>query len=98
MLDILQRFLRLEGYSFSRIDGSVPINKRQYIMDDFNRNPNKMVRYLQPNETKSVSSNHRKRERTNETNNKKEKGMKNMEEPVVKKNKKIEREKPKRKE
>lgn len=43
MLDILQRFLRKEGYSFSRIDGSVPVNKRQFIMDDFNRNPNKMV-------------------------------------------------------
>lgn len=43
MLDILQLFLRKEAYSFSRIDGSVPIQKRQTIVDDFNKNPNKTV-------------------------------------------------------
>ncbi|KAI4228223.1 MAG: hypothetical protein L6R36_001802 [Xanthoria steineri] len=38
-LDLLGRLLTSVGHPFSRIDGSTPSNKRQEIIDDFNRSP-----------------------------------------------------------
>ncbi|KAL8651023.1 MAG: hypothetical protein Q9226_004890 [Calogaya cf. arnoldii] len=38
-LDLIGRLLTSVGHSFSRIDGSTPSNKRQEIIDDFNRSP-----------------------------------------------------------
>lgn len=38
-LDLLGRLLTSVGHTFSRIDGSTPSNKRQEIIDDFNRSP-----------------------------------------------------------
>ncbi|XP_031255317.1 switch 2 isoform X1 [Pistacia vera] len=43
MLDILEKFLIRKGYSFSRLDGSTPINLRQPLVDDFNSSPSKQV-------------------------------------------------------
>ncbi|KAL8930110.1 MAG: hypothetical protein Q9172_000195 [Xanthocarpia lactea] len=38
-LDLLGGLLTSVGHSFARIDGSTPSNKRQGIIDDFNRSP-----------------------------------------------------------
>ncbi|XP_023233161.1 DNA repair and recombination protein RAD54B-like isoform X1 [Centruroides sculpturatus] len=35
-LDILQKYCRLKGYSFVRLDGSTPASSRQNIVDSFN--------------------------------------------------------------
>jgi SNF2 family DNA or RNA helicase len=42
-MDILERFLRKERYSFNRLDGSTPITQRQKIVDNFNNSPNKFI-------------------------------------------------------
>lgn len=43
MLDILEKFLIRKGYCFSRLDGSTPMNSRQFLVDNFNRSPSKQV-------------------------------------------------------
>ncbi|KAK1279882.1 DNA repair and recombination protein RAD54 [Acorus gramineus] len=43
MLDILEKFLIRKGYCFSRLDGSTPMNSRQFIIDEFNTSPSKQV-------------------------------------------------------
>lgn len=43
MLDILEKFHIRKGYSFSRLDGSTPMNLRQSLVDEFNRSPSKQV-------------------------------------------------------
>jgi SWI/SNF-related matrix-associated actin-dependent regulator 1 of chromatin subfamily A len=37
VLDILELFLEHEGYSFVRLDGQTPVNSRQEIIDDYNK-------------------------------------------------------------
>ncbi len=39
MLDILEAFLNLYGYTYVRLDGSTGIDKRQKLMDRFNNDP-----------------------------------------------------------
>ncbi|KAL1817503.1 hypothetical protein DCAR_0521950 [Daucus carota subsp. sativus] len=43
MLDILEKFLIRKGYTFSRLDGSIPTGLRQSLVDDFNSSPSKQV-------------------------------------------------------
>lgn len=40
MLDILEKFLNLHGYSYVRLDGSTKIDQRQYCVDKFNKDVN----------------------------------------------------------
>lgn len=42
-MDILERFLKKQRYSYSRLDGSSPMTQRQKIVDNFNLSPNKFV-------------------------------------------------------
>jgi len=40
MLDILERFVKsLQGFTFRRMDGNTPIQARQGMVDEFNKNP-----------------------------------------------------------
>jgi SNF2 family DNA or RNA helicase len=39
MLDILEVFLNLGGHTYVRLDGSTGVEKRQHLMDKFNRDP-----------------------------------------------------------
>jgi len=39
MLDLLEKFLNLYGYTYVRLDGSVKVEMRQRIVDNFNLNP-----------------------------------------------------------
>jgi superfamily II DNA/RNA helicase len=43
MLNLLERFLAAKGFSYVRLDGSVPAEKRQIIVQTFNKNPKIMV-------------------------------------------------------
>jgi SNF2 family DNA or RNA helicase len=45
MLDILEKFLIRKGYCFSRLDGSIPMNARQALVEEFNHSPSKQVAY-----------------------------------------------------
>ena len=40
MLDILEKFVRGEGYNYRRVDGSTSIKTRMPIIDEFNKDPN----------------------------------------------------------
>ena len=39
MLDVLENFLNLHGYTYVRLDGSVKVEARQKMVDKFNLNP-----------------------------------------------------------
>jgi E1A-binding protein p400 len=39
MLDLLEKFLNLYGYPYVRLDGSVKVEMRQKLVDNFNLNP-----------------------------------------------------------
>ena len=39
MLDVLENFLNLHGYTYVRLDGSVKVEARQKMVDQFNLNP-----------------------------------------------------------
>jgi DNA excision repair protein ERCC-6 len=43
MLDILEKHVVAEGYSYHRMDGNTPIAQRGRLMDDFNNNPDRCV-------------------------------------------------------
>lgn len=43
MLNLLERFLAAKGFSYVRLDGSVPAEKRQIIVQTFNKSPKIMV-------------------------------------------------------
>ena len=43
MLDILEVFLNLHGYTYVRLDGSTGVDKRQKLMDRFNSDPKLFV-------------------------------------------------------
>lgn len=43
MLNFLERFLAAKGFSYVRLDGSVPAEKRQIIVQTFNKSPKIMV-------------------------------------------------------
>ena len=43
MLNLLERFLAAKGFSYVRLDGSVPAEKRQIIVQTFNKTPKIMV-------------------------------------------------------
>ena len=36
MLDILEKYVSHQGYSYLRMDGTTPIRKRQHLIDAFN--------------------------------------------------------------
>lgn len=42
-LDLLESFLRTEGFSWERMDGTVPVMYRQKLVDKFSLNPSKLV-------------------------------------------------------
>lgn len=42
-LDLLESFLRTEGFSWERMDGTVPVMHRQKLVDKFSLNPAKLV-------------------------------------------------------
>ena len=39
MLDLLEKFLNLYGYTYVRLDGQVKVEMRQKLVDNFNLNP-----------------------------------------------------------
>lgn len=39
MLDVLEVFLNLHGYTYSRLDGSTKVEKRQQLTERFNTDP-----------------------------------------------------------
>ncbi|VDL80704.1 unnamed protein product [Nippostrongylus brasiliensis] len=39
MLDILEVYLRIRGYSFKRLDGATPVMERQEMINEFNNDP-----------------------------------------------------------
>ena len=39
MLDILEYFVNLHGYTYVRLDGSTKVERRQFIVDQFNKSP-----------------------------------------------------------
>ena len=39
LLDILQRFLKIRGHKFLRLDGQTPVQERQELIDEFNNDP-----------------------------------------------------------
>ncbi|GMT20605.1 hypothetical protein PFISCL1PPCAC_11902, partial [Pristionchus fissidentatus] len=43
MLDILEVFLRLRGYTFSRLDGSTPVLERLEMINAYNEDPDQFV-------------------------------------------------------
>ena len=43
MLNLLERLLAAKGFTYVRLDGSVPAEKRQVIVQTFNKNPKIMV-------------------------------------------------------
>lgn len=43
MLNLLERMLSAKGFTYVRLDGSVPAEKRQIIVQQFNQNPKVMV-------------------------------------------------------
>jgi DNA excision repair protein ERCC-6 len=43
MLDILEKHVAAEGYSYHRMDGNTPIAQRGRLMDDFNSNSDRCL-------------------------------------------------------
>jgi DNA excision repair protein ERCC-6 len=43
MLDIIEKHVVDQGYSYHRMDGNTPIASRGRLMDDFNHNPTRSV-------------------------------------------------------
>jgi len=39
LIDILEIFLNIHGYTYLRLDGSTKVEQRQLLMDHFNNNP-----------------------------------------------------------
>ncbi|XP_023339390.1 SWI/SNF-related matrix-associated actin-dependent regulator of chromatin subfamily A containing DEAD/H box 1 homolog isoform X3 [Eurytemora carolleeae] len=39
LLDILQRYLKIRGHKFLRLDGQTPVQERQTLIDEFNNDP-----------------------------------------------------------
>lgn len=41
MLDILEKLVIAQGYSYHRMDGGTAISQRGRLIDDFNKNPDR---------------------------------------------------------
>jgi len=39
MLNIMERYLKIKGYKFLRLDGQTPVQERQALIDQFNQDP-----------------------------------------------------------
>eukprot|EP01063_Lacrimia_lanifica_P014503 TRINITY_DN21077_c0_g1_i1.p1 TRINITY_DN21077_c0_g1~~TRINITY_DN21077_c0_g1_i1.p1 ORF type:complete len:1581 (+),score=568.08 TRINITY_DN21077_c0_g1_i1:704-4744(+) len=48
MLDIFQDYMTKEGYRWLRMDGSTPVNRRNLIVETFNKDPRYFVALLTP--------------------------------------------------
>eukprot|EP00667_Euglena_gracilis_P000588 EG_transcript_588 len=46
MLDIIERFVALQGYTYLRMDGNTPISSRIHLVDQFNSDPSIFVALL----------------------------------------------------
>ena len=46
MLDILEAFVKAEGYPYRRVDGTTSIQHRIPLIDEFNRNPGIFIMLL----------------------------------------------------
>lgn len=42
-LDLIEKFLRKQKFTYHRLDGSTPMQQRQRIVDNYNNSPNKFV-------------------------------------------------------
>merc|ERR1719225_355683 len=39
MMDIMEKYLKIRGHRYLRLDGQTPVQDRQYLIDDFNKDP-----------------------------------------------------------
>jgi len=39
MMDIMEKYLKLRGHRYLRLDGQTPVQERQFLIDDFNKDP-----------------------------------------------------------
>ena len=39
MMDIMEKFLKIRGHRYLRLDGQTPVQERQYLIDEFNNDP-----------------------------------------------------------
>ena len=39
MMDIMEKYLKIRGHRYLRLDGQTPVQERQYLIDDFNKDP-----------------------------------------------------------
>ena len=46
MLDVIERFVGLQGYTYCRLDGNTPIKSRIHLIDKFNTDPDIFVALL----------------------------------------------------
>merc|ERR1719411_936663 len=38
-MDIMEKYLKLRGHRYLRLDGQTPVQERQFLIDDFNKDP-----------------------------------------------------------
>ena len=39
MMDVMEKFLKIRGHRYLRLDGQTPVQERQYLIDEFNNDP-----------------------------------------------------------
>jgi len=39
MMDIMEKYLKIRGHRYLRLDGQTPVQERQYLIDEFNNDP-----------------------------------------------------------
>merc|ERR1719270_3166636 len=39
MMDIMEKYLKIRGHRYLRLDGQTPVQERQFLIDDFNKDP-----------------------------------------------------------
>ena len=39
MMDIMEKYLKIRGHRYLRLDGQTPVQDRQYLIDEFNKDP-----------------------------------------------------------
>ena len=38
-MDVMEKFLKIRGHRYLRLDGQTPVQERQYLIDEFNNDP-----------------------------------------------------------